>query len=414
MEADPDEPRQLIYDWNQARGNPLAGRKVLLDDETLRDGLQSPSVKTPTIEEKVAILRLIAKIGIQKVNLGLPGAGPKHLEHIERLLEVIAEEKLALRPGLAVRTLVSEIEPIVELQQRFGIDIQVNAFLGTSPIRKYVEDWDNDFLLGCIDRAVGFATEHGLACMFVTEDTTRSQPEDLTLVYTRALEKGARALCVADTAGHATPDGTRNVIRFVRQIVEEWGGDEPVEINWHGHSDRGLALGNCLAALEAGVDVLHGTALGIGERVGNVAMDQLLVNLKLLGLFDGDISYVPEYLRRVSRATANPIHRQYPVFGADAFDTSTGVHAAAVIKAWRKGDQWLADRVYSGVPAGEFGLEQRILVGPMSGHSNVSFWLERHGYPVEKDRVERILAAAKASWGPLHDADLRALAEKKD
>jgi 2-isopropylmalate synthase len=412
MSADPEEPRQLIYDWNVAKGNAFAGRKVLLEDETLRDGLQSPSVKTPTIEEKVSILRLIARMGIHKVNLGLPGAGSQHRSHIERLIQVVVEEKLPVQPGLAVRTLTSEIEPIVDLQQRFGINIQVNAFLGTSPIRKYVEDWDNDFLLSCIDKAVGFATDHGLPCMFVTEDTTRSQPEDLRLVYTRALERGARALCVADTAGHATPDGTRNVIRFVRGIVEDWGGDEAVEIAWHGHSDRGLALGNCLAALEAGADVLHGTALGIGERVGNAAMDQLLVNLKLLGLFEGDLSYLSEYLRRVSRATGTPIHCQYPVFGADAFHTSTGVHAAALIKAARKGDQWLIDRVYSGVPAGEFGQEQKILVGPMSGHSNVSCWLEQHGYPVAKDLVDRILRAAKGSWGPLSDADLRALAEK--
>lgn len=404
-----DRPQELIYDWNQDGGAP-APRKVLLDDETLRDGLQSPSVTNPSIDEKVEILRLMAKIGIQKVDLGLPGAGPQHLDHITRLLEVITQEKLALRPGLAVRTVVAEIEPIGELQQRFGIPIQASAFLGTSPIRKFVESWTNDLLLERIDAAVGFATENQIPCMFVTEDTTRSHPDDLTMVYTRALEKGARALCVADTCGHATPDGARSVIRHVKKVVEDFGADEPVEINWHGHSDRGLALANSLAAWEAGADCLHGTALGIGERSGNAAMDQLLVNLRLMGAFDGDLTLLPEYCRLVSEATDTPISRQYPVFGADAFDTATGVHAAAVVKALRTGDEQLADRVYSGVPAGEFGLEQRILVGHMSGKANVLFWLERRGIEPSDELVMKILTEAKASRRPLEEARLMELA----
>jgi len=409
--ADGSAEPELIHDWNAGGENPLAGRTVLLDDETLRDGLQSPSVTNPSIDEKVEILRLMGRLGIQKADLGLPGAGPQHLDHITRLLEVIVEEKLAIRPGLAVRTVVAEIEPIAKLQERFGIPIQASAFLGTSPIRKFVEGWTDETLLERIDAAVGFATENQIPCMFVTEDTTRSQPDDLRRVYTRALDKGARALCIADTVGHATPIGARAVVRHVRRIVEDWGGGEPVEINWHGHSDRGLALANSLAALEAGADVVHGTALGIGERVGNTPMDQLLVNLRLLGCFQGDLSALPEYVALVSRATGTPVPRQYPVFGADAFETATGVHAAAVIKALKKGDAWLADRVYSGVPASDFGLEQRILVGHMSGRSNVAFWLEKHGFEVEDARVQRILEAAKAAAAPLSDAELTKLAQ---
>lgn len=399
----------LIYDWN---GEPLRGAAapVLLDDETLRDGLQSPSVRNPSLEQKVEILRLMARLGIQKADLGLPGAGPQHLEHITRLLEVIVQEKLAIQPGLAVRTVVAELEPIVDLQERFGIPIQASAFLGTSPIRKLVEDWSNELLLERIDAAVGFATAHQIPCMFVTEDTTRSKPEDLRLVYTRALEKGARALCIADTVGHATPEGVRRIVAFVRQLVTDWGGGEAVQINWHGHSDRGLALANCLAAVEAGADVIHATGLGIGERVGNAAMDQVLVNLHLLGLFEGDLAALPEYCQKISEYTETPVPRQYPVFGSDAFETATGVHAAAVVKALRRGDRWLADRVYSAVPAGEFGLEQRILVGHMSGRSNVTYWLERRGLEATDAVVERILTAAKASRTHLSDAELEALA----
>lgn len=401
----------LIFDWNRQGSSPPRPSKILLDDETLRDGLQSPSVENPEIEDKVEILRLMAKLGIPKADLGLPGAGPQHLDHITRLIEVIVEEKLPIQPGLAVRTVAAEIEPIVALQERFGIPIQASAFLGTSPIRKYVEGWTDELLLERIDAAVGFATDHDVPVMFVTEDTTRSRPEDLDRVYTRALEKGARALCIADTCGHATPHGVAQLVRHVAKIVERFDPEVEVVLNWHGHSDRGLALANSLAALEAGAHCVHGTALGIGERVGNAAMDQLLVNLKLLGWIDQDLSALPEYCELVSRTTKTPIPRQYPVLGQDAFETATGVHAAAVVKAMRRGEDWLADRVYSAVPASEFGLEQKILVGHMSGKSNVSFWLERHGYEVQDQVVERILAAAKEARKPLPEATLRELAE---
>lgn len=402
---------RLIYDWNEKGRKAVEPAQVLFDDETLRDGLQSPSVKVPSIEKKVEILRLMARLGIQKADLGLPGAGPQHLEHITRLLEVIVQEKLPIRPGLAVRTVVAEIEPIADLQQRFGIPIQASAFLGTSPIRKFVEGWTNKTLLQRVDDAIGFATAQGIPSMFVTEDTTRSKPGDLRKFYTRALEKGARALCIADTVGHATPRGVRQLVRFMKKVIRDFGADEPVELNWHGHNDRGLGLVNTMVALEEGVDVLHGTALGIGERVGNCPMDQLLVNLKLAGLIDNDLSALPEYVKAVSEATDTPVPRQYPVLGADAFDTATGVHAAAVIKALRTGDDWLADRVYSGVPASEFGLEQKILIGHMSGKSNVLWWLEKRGIEADARVVGRILEAAKASPRPLSDTEVQDLVQ---
>ncbi len=400
---------QLIHDWN-APSRRTPPPKVALDDETLRDGLQSPSVRNPSIDEKLALLRLMVKLGIQKADLGLPGAGPQHIEHIEVLLRTIVEEKLPIRPGLAVRTVVAEVEPVVRLQQKFGIPIQASAFLGCSRIRKYVEGWTDKVLLERIDETVGFATREGVPCMFVTEDTTRSKPGDLKKVYLRALEKGARALCIADTVGHATPEGTRKIVKFMRKLVRDFDPTLSVELNWHGHSDRGLALANSLAAVEAGINVVHATAIGIGERVGNTPMDLLLVNLKLLGSWEPDLTALKDYVALASRATATPVHHQYPVFGHDAFETATGVHAAAVIKALKKGEAWLADRVYSAVPARDFGMEQKILVGHMSGRSNVSWWLESHGFPVETATVERILAAAKASTRPLTDDELDTLA----
>src|SRR5690606_32057755 len=378
-------------------------------DETLRDGLQSPSAINPTVEQKIEILRLMEKLGIDRVDLGLPGAGPQHIDHIDALLKTIVDEKMRIKPGCAVRTVVSDIEPIDKLQQKFGIPIQASAFLGTSPIRQYAEGWTLDKLMSTMETAVKWAVGHSIPVMFVTEDTTRSKPGDIKALYARAIELGAYSICVCDTCGHVTPHGVKSLLKFVFDEIVNPAGKGTL-VNWHGHSDRGLGLMNALAAVEAGADIIHGTALGLGERVGNTQMDQLLVNLKLLGLIDNDLSALAEYVRKAHQYTGVPLPENYPVFGEDAFDTGTGVHAAAVIKAKKKGDDWLADRVYSGVPAGEFGLEQRIRVGHMSGKSNVISWLESHGYEATEERVAKILEAAKASKKLLSDEQLKQLA----
>ncbi|HEY6333653.1 MAG TPA: 2-isopropylmalate synthase, partial [Blastocatellia bacterium] len=147
----------------------------------------------------------------------------------------------------------------------------------------------------------------------------------------------------------------------------------------------------------------------VGERVGNTPMDQLLVNLQLMGLLDGNLSNLARYCEVVSEATGIPIPVSYPVIGRDAFRTATGVHAAAVIKAFGKGDDWLVDAVYSGVPARLFGREQKIEIGPMSGKSNVVFWLQRHSINPEPELVERIFNHAKQSSAVLADEEVLAL-----
>jgi 2-isopropylmalate synthase len=247
--------------------------------------------------------------------------------------------------------------------------------------------------------------------MYVTEDTTRASPETVRRLYGLALDMGAQRLVVCDTCGHATPDGVRNLVRYVRRVAADHGKPD-VQVDWHGHNDRGLSVINSIAAYEAGADRLHATALGIGERTGNCPMDLLLVNLHLLGWWPEDrpLTSLKEYVRRVSEATHVPVPKNYPVLGPDAFETGTGVHAAAVIKALKRHDTWLANRVYSGVPADEFGLEQRIAVGPMSGKSNVVWWLEHNGYAADEDRVNRIFSAAKSSDRVLTDAELTELA----
>ena len=400
--------RDLIYDWNQAGERwerpPYA---VQLDDETLRDGLQSPSVRSPSIEEKLRILHLMERLGIDTADIGLPGAGPHVVADVLRLAQEIASSRLAIRANCAARTLVTDITPIVDVSQRTGIAIEVCTFIGSSPIRQYAENWTLELMLRHTEEAVTFAVSHGLPVMYVTEDTVRAHPATLRRLFLAAIRCGARRLCLCDTVGHATPAGAANLVRFARGVVRESGAE--VELDWHGHCDRGLAVINTLAALRAGASRVHGCAIGIGERVGNTPMDQLLVNLKLLGWIENDLTVLPDYCEAVSAGTGVPIPPNYPVVGRDAFRTGTGVHAAAVIKAHRKGEDWLADRVYSGVPASWIGRRQAIEIGPMSGESNVVFWLESHGIEPTPQRTRALFQRAKSVDRVLGDDEIRAV-----
>ena len=398
----------LIYDWNLVGREETGHRHVEFDDETLRDGLQSPSVIDPPIDKKLEILHLMDSIGIDSADIGLPGAGPRAVADVTRLAKEIIDCKLDIRPNCAARTLRADIQPIVDISEKVGTPIETGTFIGSSPIRQYAEGWSLEMMLTSTEDAVSFAVSHGLPVMFVTEDTTRAHPDTIRALYKTAVEAGAKRICVCDTCGHATPEGVRSLIGFIRTMLHEFGADD-VKIDWHGHQDRGLGVINSIAAYQAGADRLHGTALGIGERVGNTPMDQLLVNLQLMGCIDRDLTNLTRYCETVSESTGVPIPITYPIVGRDAFRTATGVHAAAVIKAYRKGDDWLADMVYSGVPAKMLGREQMIEIGPMSGKSNVIFWLERHGFEPTDERVERVFSRAKQSDAVLTDEAVVAL-----
>ena len=396
---------ELVYDWNTIEPSFSApNRHIGINDETLRDGLQSPSVCEPEVEQKLELVHLMEALGIDSADIGLPGAGGTHAAGVERIAREIAEQKLKLRPNCAARTHRNDIAPVAEISQRVGIPIEVCTFIGSSSIRFFAEDWTLDKLLKMTEEAVSFAVSQGLPVMYVTEDTTRARPETIRALYTTAIRAGAKALCVCDTVGHSTPDGARAVVSFVKRIIEEQGGN--IRLDWHGHQDRGLGVINSLAAIEGGADQVHASALGIGERVGNTPLDQLVVNLKLLGWIDNDLSHLREYCETAARICGWSVPYNYPVFGRDAFRTATGVHAAAVIKSYRKGDQHLADIIYSGVPAGEFGLEQVIEIGPMSGKSNVIYWLEKRGIEPDETRVNRIYERAKSAHGVLEEHEI--------
>ncbi len=404
---------ELIFDWNSIdyqilRESKKHPHEIWFDDETLRDGLQSPSARNPTIEQKIELIDYMEKLGIQKVDLGLPGAGPFHINHIESMLSHMTDNSYNLRPGCAVRTVINDIEPLIELQAKFERPIQASAFLGTSPIRQYTEGWDMEKILNTAEKAVTFAINNDIPVMFVTEDTTRSKPAEIKQVYTRAMELGADRICICDTCGHVTPNGVKKLLSFIQEEVIPDAGFKrrDIEVNWHGHQDRGLGVANNLAAVESGADVIHGTALGVGERAGNAPLDQTLVNLSLMGVINNDLTSLNSYIRKAHEYIEVDLPNNYPVFGKDAFETGTGVHASAVVKAMKKGDKWLADRIYSGVPAQDYGLEQKIRIGHMSGRSNINWWLGKNDYEINDELVEFLFENAKKKTMMMEDEEI--------
>ncbi len=399
----------LIYDWNDVeRYHSLAPKRhITFFDETLRDGIQSPSVVDPDIEDKIKLVQIASDLGIQHVDIGLPGAGARAIEDCTALAKYARDNRLPVKLACAARTHIKDIQAIVDISQNVGVPIEVMAFIGSSPIRRYAEGWDMDLMLQRTADSMDLATKYDLPATYVTEDTTRSRPEVLDQLFRSAVDHGAHRLCICDTVGHATPDGLRSLLKWTRNLLEGMGRPD-VGVDWHGHNDRGLGVANAIFAIEYGADRIHGTALGIGERVGNASLDQILLNLKLLGeLPDHDLSKLLLWCTVTARATHVDIHPQYPLAGSDAFRTATGVHAAAIIKAEKKGDAWLADRIYSGVPASMFGKEQEIEVGHYSGESNVIYWLEKRGIEPVPNLVKAVLGAAKQGNRVLTDEEVK-------
>lgn len=400
---------ELIYDWNSVeKVAPLSGKRTFtFMDETLRDGIQSPSVVDPSIEDKIRMVELASDLGIHHIDIGLPGAGQRAVEDCTTLAKYARDNKLPIKLACAARTHVKDVGAIIDISQKVGVPIEIMAFIGSSPIRQYAENWDLDLMLKRSADAIDLAVKADLPITYVTEDTTRSRPDVLDKLFRNAIEHGAHRLCLCDTVGHSTPDGIRNLIKFTRNLLKAMGRTD-IGIDWHGHNDRGLGVVNTIFAIEFGADRVHGTALGVGERVGNAALDQVMLNLKLLGeLPNHDLSKLLLWCKVTSQATRVDIPPQYPLAGSDAFRTATGVHAAAIIKAEKKGHAWLADRIYSGVPAGMFGKEQEIEVGHYSGESNVVYWLTQRGYEPTKELVSAVLGAAKRGNRVLTDEEVK-------
>jgi len=394
------EISSLVYDWNAPEPRAPQRRVALLDD-TLRDGLQSTAVRQPTLDERSELLVAMRRAGIDAVNLGLPAVSFGAASAIVRL----AKEAAALGLGVvcAGRTLEADMRAIVEVAEQSGVALEGHAFVGASAIRAKVEGWELGVLQARTASAIGTLARAGLSAAFVTEDTTRSQPEALRVLFATALDAGATRLCLCDTVGHATPAGVRRLVGFTRAFLES--RRQNVALDWHGHADRGLALANALAALAAGVDRIHGTALGVGERAGNTPLELFALNLSLDGAWPEDLTPIAEYCQRAAALLGVEIPANHPLVGAGAFRTATGVHAAAIRKAERQA-AWLSERVYGAVPSSAVGRTQEVCIGPMSGRANVEHWLSLRGLSLDEALIQRLLLCARASDHVLEDAEV--------
>jgi 2-isopropylmalate synthase len=398
----------LITDWNDLAAPHGPQPSISVHDETLRDGLQSPSVLRPSIDARLELLHLMSDLGIESADLGMPISSPSALRHVTRLASAIRSERLLIRPTCAARTTRADITAVANVAQASGVEIEVMAFVGISPMRLYVERWILDNIVAEIRALVAFALSEGLRVCLVTEDTTRARLDAALTVYAAALEAGADRICVCDTAGFALPWGAAELIRSLRGGLVERGFPD-VLIDWHGHNDRGLGMANSLAAAAAGANRLHGTALGIGERAGNTSMEQLLVNLHDMGHVQGNLKLLSKYCALTAEACGLTVPVNQPFVGADAYRTATGVHAAAIRKALGLGDLWAAERIYSGIPASRLGRKQHIEVGPDSGRSNILYWLDLHGFEHDPVVVAVLMEAIANATRTYADEELLAV-----
>ncbi len=399
-----------IMDWNGANPPQAPQGTVLVHDETLRDGLQSPSVTQPTLESKLELLHLMQRIGVESVDLGMPVSSPAAKAHVHRLAEEIAVGRLPLAASCAARTTCEDIAAVADIAQATGLPMSVMAFVGISPIRMFAEQWSVASVIAGMHKALAFAQREGIGVCMVTEDTTRSRLDVALEVYGAALEAGAERICICDTVGYATPWGAASVVSQLRIGLADRGFPS-VGIDWHGHNDRGLATANALAAAAAGADRLHGTALGIGERTGNASTEQLMTNLCDIGWRTNDLTMLPQYCQFAAQACGIVMAGNQPIVGSDAFRTATGVHAAAIRKAERLGGRWVAERVYAGIPASAVGREQLIEVGPGSGRANIMNWLDTHGIAAHQPLVREMQDAVAGTDHVLTDQQLRAIVD---
>ncbi|MEZ4437662.1 MAG: 2Fe-2S iron-sulfur cluster-binding protein [Polyangiaceae bacterium] len=290
---------------------------VRVVDETLRDGLQNATAIDPSLVDKQRMLRAMEAVGVDVVSVGLPAASARALDEAAALAGFIRDEGLRLQPTAAARTVERDVLGVAEVQQRTGTKVEVYAFIGSSPIRHYTEGWDIDFLLKHIREAVAAARREDVPFCLVTEDTTRARPEMLEQLFRCALDGGAERLCLCDTVGFATPDGVARLVRWTKNLLVASGHDDRVGLDWHAHNDRGLALQTALWASEVGVDRVHGTALGIGERVGNVPLELLVLNLGLLGSKpEADLEALESYCLAAAESLGlGGIPDPHPLFG---------------------------------------------------------------------------------------------------
>jgi 2-isopropylmalate synthase len=398
---------EFWFNWNNIQIDwPLPKKSPTWEffDETLRDGIQAPYIATPSLDSKFQLIDHMALAGIRCADFGFPGSGPAAAAQCRKIAAYIAASGYEISQGYAGRSHSSDIDAICTLAQSVGVSVDAYIFIGASPIRQRIENWDLDSIVTRI-RSAARACEHGdVEFVLVLEDTTRCTPDALERIYDTALDLGVRRITLCDTVGASRPHGTKALIGWSARYFTEHG--HSVGFEWHGHNDRGLGLINSLTALAAGCERVHGTVLGVGERAGNTSIDQLIVNSHLDGRAEHDLIALRQYCEYASNALGVSIPNNYPAMGRDVFTTSAGVHASAILKAHEKSDLFGKDSIYSSVPASKLGREQEVLIDSSSGASNVRYWLTIRGLQADETAIQHVLDAAKTRSFPLNDDEI--------
>lgn len=391
------------YDWN----TPSTRRRpVDVGDSTFSDAPQSPSANEPSLAAKRRLLSLMSELGLRSAALGYPGSGPRQFAETLELARELTRTQLPIDASCSARASVKDVGVALDVRERSGLDLELAIALPVSPVRLDAEGISMDRLQESAETSISYARRAGARVVAVLEDAARTPPELLAVLIQHVLSLGATAVRVADTVGHATPDGTRALLRFAADQVRVRHG-RPIRLEWHGQQDRGLALANALAAVDTGVDRLYASALGLGERCGTVPLEVLLTNLRITGGWPHTLGALQEYAESAAAAFGVAIAHAHPVIGADAFRSGTGAHATALVKALRAGDRSMADDVASAVPAGLVGAEHRVDVSPVSGLSNVRWWLAQHGYdPGDLVLMRELLLAVKQTQRVATDDEL--------
>jgi 2-isopropylmalate synthase len=399
----------LIYDWNPPpSGTP---KPIQICDETLRDGLQGGVRRTPILPEKLALLAYSDALGLAEAVVGFPAQEISYQDALS-ICQGAQQQSLKLSLGLLGRMVDTDVQAIHRIQQASGHPVVAWLFVGCSPIRRYVETRNIDELEQLTRSGIRLAKQLGLPVNYGTEDTARAEPEVVERLFRAAIEEGAETVTICDTVGHLTPPGTQRLVAHFRQFLDQQ--NLKARLDFHGHNDRGLGVANALAAVAAGIDRIHCTALGVGERSGNTPLDQFLVNLKMQGQWPKDLTPLSHYCQAVARICQMPVPENYPILGTNAFLTQAGVHASTILKAEMRGETDIAALVYSGVNPNLVGLDYGIQVGPHSGLSNVKFLLYRQGIESTEAMLDQILAKARAENRVLSTAEVCEMARSHE
>jgi len=398
----PGHIRQICDRWGidydtleeNARGAAqLAGRRVTLYDSTLRDGEQMPGVSF-TPDQKLRIAQSLDAAGVPQIEAGFPAVSASEREAIRRIADA------GLKADILVLTRLRRED--IDMAVDSGADTAM-IFVATSALHlRYKLRCSGDRLLQRMEDCLQYAVDRGLCFSFSTEDTSRTGFDFLKEVYETAAGFPVKRLGITDTTGCISPGGMSGLVGLVRHFFP--GHD----ISVHCHNDFGLALSNAIAGVGAGASAVTTTIGGIGERAGNVPLEQVAMALEhLYGASTGvDTRRFCELASLVSGFTGRPVPANQPFIGRNVFAHESGIHVAAVLRN---------PLCYECVAPGLVGNRQEIILGKHSGETVVKVELDKMGVRYEQEQLAAVVAAVKSEGerrGRLGEADFREIVQR--